>query len=405
MKRWISMTTLVAALASCSGSPADDEKPVGQVGLDHVVVLLPLPTTADDEGHLVRPDEVGSKGRILPEWAMPGPALVQNEDRATTLANLRMVATRLDPCWPSIAVTDLTRCERVLHVIWQPIVEAWEAGAKGMAAVDAGVHTFYRLGDREFTEVLAAMIALDAKTAVDPTLPLAVHPVIVSEGLGGAYYEGYRSLVLEHAGERNLFQMTFLGVRASSTQKYVGQGWLLSGAQYEKGQAYRVVVATTSDNEQHFGNNVNGPSIEDESGFVGDFIPKTANDELLLKIAADSKVAMTAPASEIQAGVDAALKIENPLLNTLDSVDCMACHVATGARVWAEKNRGIDTSNNPNRYTSTTFDLTLTSESATRSNALHGLGYYGTHTSISQRTVNDAAAAADFINTNLLRRP
>lgn len=405
MKRWICLTLGVMSLASCDSTPSGDEKPTGYVGLDHVVVLLPLPRTPEEKGLLVRPEDMGSKGRILPDWALPGPALVQNEDRAETLQNLRVVGTRLDPCWPSITATDLTKCQRVLHVIWQPIVAAWEDDATTMAAVDAAVHTFHRLGDREFTGLLEEMLALDDGAAVDTKLPLEVHPVIASQGLKGAYYQAYRSLVLAHAGEQNLFQMTFLGVRASTTQKYLGQGWLLSGAEYEKGQAYRVTVATTSDNEQHFGNNVNGPSIEEESSFVGDFIPRTENDELLLKIVADSTTALKAKESDLQAAVDAALKIENPLLNTLDSVDCMSCHVATSARIWAEKNRGIDTSKNPSRYTSQTFDLRLTSESATRSNAIHGLGYYGTHTSISQRTVNDAAAAADFINTHLLQRP
>jgi hypothetical protein len=403
--RRLAMGTALLLACSSQSSSTSTTRPIGYVGLNNVSVILPLPKQKDQVDLLIRPTDVGGKGEMLPEAVQPGPALVMTEERTTTLRALRVVATRIDPCWPNMAETDLKKCQRAFHLIWQPIVPAWEAGATGMAAADAAVHTFHKLTSAEYDKLLLEVTALDATAPVDPKRPLQVHPAIAAEGLGGAYYKAYRALVMRYAGGDNVFEMTFLALRANGQNGlYTGQGWLLGGAAFENGGSFRVSVATTSDNEQHFGNNVNdGTGIENQTEFLGDFTPDAPSTTALLTLVGDSKLAKTAPMADVQKAIDVILKAENPLLNTLESQDCMTCHVGTTARLWTEKNRGIDTSKNVFRYTNDNFPLTLTSESATRSNAIHGMGWYGNHTCISQRTVNDTAAAADFINTNLLR--
>ena len=407
MRQWtLALIVPFSACASNSGSTGattTNALPVGSVGLNEVSALLPLPRNQQEADLMIKPSNVGSKGQTMPDWLAPRPTLVQSEDRETTIKNLRVVATRLDPCWPSIAETDLTRCQRVLHVIWQPIVPAWETGATTMAGADAGLHTFHRLSDSEFSELLREIIALNAPDPLDARTPLKVHLTIASQGLSGSYWAGLKSLIEKYAGGDNAFEMTFLALRANTSNSYLGRGWLLAGMNFGNGQQSRVPVATTNDNEEHFGNNEGG-SVEDATTFLGDFTPTSANTTALLGIVGDSTKAQTAPLADIQAAVDVALKSENPLLNTLDSIECMTCHVATTARNWAEKNRDIDTSTSPYRYTNKNFDLTLVSDSATRTNAIHGLGWYGVHSCISQRTVNDTAAGADFINANLSRR-
>lgn len=410
MRLWArgSWAVSVLILLGCSNDskPASDDRPIGQVGLNDVSVLLPLPLDEAEADLLLRPEDVGEKGLLLAPQVQPAPALVMTEDREKTLKALRLVATRIDPCWPNIAESDAKKCQRALHLVWQPIVKAWEKGAQGMAGADAAVHTFHKLTHAEYRELLRSIVDLDATSPVDRSLPLGVHPVIAKEGLSGPYYKAYKDLILRYAGADNVFEMTFLALRANGPSGlYTGQGWLLSGAAFEDGKTFRVSVATTNDNEQHFGNNVNdGKAIEDQTEFLGDFTPDAPNTDILLSIVGDSKVAKTAPEAELQKALDVVFKAENPRLNTLESQDCMTCHVGTTARLWVEKNRGIDTTKNPYRYASSTFPLTLTSDSATRSNAIHGLGWYGIHSAISQRTVNDTAEAADFINANLLRR-
>ncbi len=404
MRRIRGLVLLMLA-AGCSTSPgvqdAGARAAARAVGLNDVSVLVPLPASEAELGRLLAPGDTGARGALLPLWARPGPALVQNEDRATTLQRLRVVATRLDPCFPSIAETDPARCQAILHVIWQPIVPAWERGATGYGAVDAAVHAFHRLNRSELVAWLARWQELTRGVA--PRTPLQPHPTLVAEGLPGPLYEGWRRLVLRYAGADNLVEMTYLSLRANGfTQPSLGQGWLLSGALFEGARAFRVPVATTHDNEQHFGNNVNGPSIEDEAGFAGDVIPTTANSDALMAVARDSMAAATAPLSDIEAAVDRALELENPTRTTLASADCASCHIATTARVWAERHRGIDATANPRRYTNDAFDLSLSSDSVERTNSLHGLGWYGVHSSLSQRTVNDTAAAASFINARLL---
>ena len=393
---------LGALLLGCSGGTGDKTSTDAGVsaealGLNEVSIVLPLPQ-ASTLGLMLAPTDVGPQGELFPGWAMPTPALVQSQDRASAIQSLRVVALRIDPCSPFIGATDLSACQRILHVIFQPV----SLDGSGQATTsDAAIHAFYRLSEPQFVHYVASVLALQHR-APTGAAPLQVQPSIAAEGLTGAYWQDLRRTVLEVAGAANLDRMTYMALRATTTSTQFGQGWLFSGADFHDGAQHRVVVATTSDSEQHFGNNVAGSTpIQEQSSFKGDVIPQTSFDVALLPIIEDSTQAAQASDASIQSAVDEALTLENPLKTTLDSASCVGCHVATPARVWAQQHRSPTVDSNPLRYTSR-FDLTLKGETSTSTNALRGLGYYGARLSISQRTVNDTAADAEFINTHIL---
>jgi hypothetical protein len=396
---WTSLLLpLLVGSSHCGAADVAPSQPL--LGLNQVSVLLPLPKPSELP-LLLQPTDRGAHGELLPSFALPAPALVQNEDRATTIANLRLIGIRIDPCYPNLFTTQLASCQRTLHLVWQPLVPS---DGNTLTTADAAIHTLHRLSDSDFQQFLDSYLQLDAPFPVDRTLPLGVHPQIAQQTLGGSYWRALRQLLLRSVGADNLDRMTYFAVRAVISEKYQGQGWLLSGAEFNGGQISLVAVATTSDSEQHFGNNTApGPKLDTVDSFVGDFIPRTRFSDALLPIVGDSAQAATAPLSDIQAAVEVALQIEDPRRNTLDTVDCVSCHVATPARIWAQQHRQIDSSKSPNRYTNPSFDLSLRSETSNRTNSLRGFGYYESLVAISQRTVNDTAADAEFINQNLLR--
>jgi hypothetical protein len=406
---WICLAPwlLVAACSSDQASDAavEDTRPVGQLSMNTTSVLLPLPPSLEAD-RLIRPSDMGDKGVALPPWAMPAPTLVMNVARQEMLDALRIVSVRVDPCYPNIATKDPSLCQGVLHVIWQPVVPAWEEGATTVGTADAAVHAFHLLSAAELSSYLEGVLAIDGQCPADPTGPLRVHPGMAAEGPGGPCQSAFQSLVLKHAGASNLQRMTYMAVRATTGNRYLGQGWLLAGADFDGADAHLVVVSLTSDKEQHFGNNVNdGKALDETSSFKGDFIPTTSSTDALMAIIRDSSEAEKAPEADLLASLEQTYRIENPRLNNLDTVDCASCHVSTQARVWVEQHRGLSAASSPSRFTSSSFDLSLTSDTATRTNSLRGLGYFGSRPAISQRTVNDTAAAAEFVNARLFRRP
>jgi hypothetical protein len=164
------------------------------------------------------------------------------------------------------------------------------------------------------------------------------------------------------------------------------------------------VVSTLDQAEQHWGNNT-GEDVPTAANFKGDFKPASATDLALLPLVGDSSAALVAPEADLRAAIEKTYWIEDPTKNHLESLDCVACHVASQARWWSERARQIDTSSSPAIYRSDHWNLTTTTQVKGRTNALRGFGYYDDQVAITQRTVNDSAAEADYINQLFLPFP
>jgi len=94
------------------------------------------------------------------------------------------------------------------------------------------------------------------------------------------------------------------------------------------------------------------------------------------------------------------LKIENPNLVSNDQTDCASCHVSTTARAYAESHLGLGAEVSPNRFTST-WNLKNVAEPTIPDTSFHSFGLFEKVT-ISQRTINESAVVADWVNTKVL---
>src|SRR5688572_14360033 len=107
--------------------------------LNDVSMLLPFPA-ADDMPRLLQTSSRGAMGELIPKaWldTVPKPFVV-NIEHAPSLAPLRVIAIRIDPCFKA---TPSAPCRTMVRMSWQPFVD--HAGT--FSAIDGALHTFYDL--------------------------------------------------------------------------------------------------------------------------------------------------------------------------------------------------------------------------------------------------------------------
>lgn len=346
--------------------------------LNDVSYLFPLPP-ADDLDALLRTTSAGERGELLSLARYASiPKLHVFQTPEETYAKLRVVAARIDPCFG-----DETPCRPQLRLSMQPIgVDTFDGEVK---ADDAALHLLYKLTAAEFNALLGELDTL--KLGRDTKGPLAVHPIIKAEGLRGAYAEAIKTLILRYAGDNNLERATFMQLQNFNLNEWVFGGFEVHG------DMERMMIVDAAADQQRFIN----VFLTDETDFVASVEPNLmGGDDIRLLF--NSNNARAAQVEEVDAAISAALRIENPDVHNADSTSCVACHLATPARLWAAHKLGRGTSAHPDRFASGE-DLTLTSETQTIPASLRAFGYLHKKTAISQRTVNETAAIVARLNS------
>lgn len=100
-----------------------------------------------------------------------------------------------------------------------------------------------------------------------------------------------------------------------------------------------------------------------------------------------------------KASVSTALRIENPTKHSVNTIDCVSCHIATTARVPVESavSDGKEVVSS-DRYLNPRHNLTRNPNFRTGTLLVHNFGYINTEPIVSQRTINESALAADLMN-------
>jgi hypothetical protein len=356
----------------------------GTLHLNDVSILFPL----GDQDDLFQATDMGAKGQLLPlaYASQVGPiALVPGEGvgaespepMGTTHGRLRVVAARLDPCFPSLAGAS---CRRQVRFVFQP----WTAQD---GCDDSALHVFYDISAEELSSLFAEIAALNAASGVATDGPLAVHPALVAQGMSGAFASGLRAALLARIGAGAITRVTAMQL------KLTAGAWDFHGLDFDaSGNSTPIGMLGTSENVQHlagFGN----------TGFsstVSPIFPEDSDFSLFW----DSDKTKAASPSEQQKAFDAALTAENPTLRDVDHVSCVLCHTAGPARGWASQHLGLSAAGNPAAFVAPGLDLTVTTAPtlAGLTNQFRAFGYNAKYQVISQRTVNDSAAVVTFLN-------
>ena len=120
---------------------------------------------------------------------------------------LRVVAMRIDPCFASLDPDPHgAGCTAQIRLVFQEV--RWEpssSDAGAPVAFDSALHVFYDLTRGEFLALAQALVDIRVANANGEAAgPLAPHPIMARQGLGGSMAKGVEQLILLYAGEKNL---------------------------------------------------------------------------------------------------------------------------------------------------------------------------------------------------------
>jgi hypothetical protein len=350
--------------------------------VNDVSFLLPLPSDLKSDSILV-PGTLGSAGQLLPQrYLEPLPSLVQGADDGPVLESLTVVGIRIDPCFPGVDPSG-EPCRSVIRMVWQPL------SANG-TAMDSAVHSFYLLSSDEFKDLLQKIAALNVSSGFSSHgLPLQVHPLIASQGLSGNYWRSLRAILLAYTGESRLMRVTFM------TQESLNQMWDFGGFDIIGGRISRMIIPRVLTRMQSFVNT---------DATLGDFIggekPEAPTDvDTFNRILTGSSVLTASDVAVLRASADSINRIENPKIHSPATIDCVSCHVAQPARIWAEtKFSTLGLEQSTFRFQSSLNLQNVTAAQAT-THTMRAFGYEGRVPSINQRTINESAAIAESLNS------
>jgi hypothetical protein len=386
---------LLAALGCTTDHPTPG---AAALGLADVSVLFPLPTSLTDPA-LLRLDSPGNGGPLLTQARFDAlPVFHVNAPGGTSYADWRIVAARLDPCFPSLALltTNPAACRRQVRLIAQPMGPAADGSGGPIAAQDAAIHLLYDLSEAEFATLAARWIAVRTPRSSDPARALGVHVEIAAEGNAGPIATELRATILAHAGTATLSQLTFMEGR--------GVAWAFGGLRIINGQATPIAIhgtgatdqTTTSDNIGIFNFQPASPEGTAMLSIAGEFVPDPNGN------IGGGTVKLTAPPAALQAALTQSLAFDDPTQLDADTADCAGCHAATRARARAAT-LGASADALP-RFALAPYNLGIDAQAPFVTSMLQqrAFGYNGTFAIWNQRVVNESAAVAAELTTELL---
>jgi hypothetical protein len=350
-------------LAATNGSSIDAKL---AVQMNDVSILYPL--LDDKDGYVRALDPALQLKAILDGIGIPDmPTELQGVSVSQT--EFAVIALRLDPCFASRNPAAETSCVNQLRLLLQ------------MPGLDAAVHLFYSLSRQE---LLGIVKQLGEARGARELGPLAVHPILVSEGLHGAYAGVLRTIITTHARLDHMTRATFFSSLEGD------DNWSFVGFEVGADQSLtRLAIGATPSDDNH----------EIKIVHVTEMLPDTTSPDNM-RLLVDPSIAAQAPHDAQQAALDAVFRIENPTLHTSETIDCGSCHDADPAKVRVAKGvLGLSITGNPNAFASD-LDLTQTTPVSTnRIPSFHMFSYLNQEPMIMTRTINETAAVVRYLNS------
>ncbi|WP_413291749.1 hypothetical protein ACLSU7_10045 [Bdellovibrio sp. HCB185ZH] len=375
------MNKIAAFLLSCLTSFSA----FGFWDLNDVSYLMPLPRKVGQD-QLLSLKSNGAGGPILPVRFMdtiPPLSPVMTQDQ--TNEALRVVAMRIDPCFP---LPTPQNCQRQLRLVWQPL----EDGRFKAQTVDAALHSFYVLTDEEFISLLNDLQAWKYKYQMNTTgLPLQVHPVWAHVQENHSSITDFNNIVLKYAGLKNLSRVTAMVLRGA------GDMWAFGGFDVKGGKLQMFKIHRTDRAAQAFINRA-VPADHFDQGMIS---PAPEGNDTINKIIVNSANLQTGNEELIRKEVFAAYRIENPKVFHAENMDCVSCHVAQTARDWAFKKRAdINYTDlfQAASYQNAKYNMQNVTPILGHTQNIRAFGYFIENVAISQRVINESAEVADVIN-------
>jgi len=379
--------------------------------MNDLTVMFPMATTAAELDAYLAPTTIGADG-----GALVPPAVYTADSGAIPLSDLRAVGFRLDPCFGQLGpITDPSTCDNQIRLIFQPLFGG--AADTPPEAEDAGVHVLYSITRDQLLAAVKEIAA--ARAAVDDSDlgPLGVHPIMAREGMGGEMAQKLTAIAAKYAAGTKIERITTFELEAldaggggSGIMNGSGSGgpivtsdlfWEMHGFDVKNGVETAIEVPTLPPATTNDSLNAATNPLEAQPS------PATSSADNFALLASASMAMAAAPAAR-QAAFDAALRVENPMKNTADSIDCVSCHIAEQAReLVGEQMLGMSSTGNSNAFVpdpsipAADLAQTTTSLFNPSDNGLdiHAFSYLGTVPLINQRVINETAANLAYLQT------
>lgn len=312
--------------------------------------------------------------------------------RVFDYANWRVVAFRLDPCQKS---TKDAECQGQIRLVVQPILEPLATEKPliphQLFAADFAMHLIFNVSQEKIKEAVQGLNELKIRYSPNTQgLPLGIHPAFL--GAKRDEFAGkLNSFIQRSAHEQNLSMVAFLGsaVAVTGSQPFK---WSFTALNVENKVVSPFKIPNSQDSVMRF-------FLAEGDGEQG-ILPLSSLESDSLAPALDNVKMFGEDSSYPKDAIARALRIENPKFHTVDSVDCVSCHIATTVRVPFEAqlfgDKGIESSD---RYQNSRHNLTRDPNFRTGPLFVHNFGFINNEAIVSQRTINEAAEVADFINS------
>jgi|JI10StandDraft_1071094.scaffolds.fasta_scaffold53453_4 hypothetical protein len=304
------------------------------------------------------------------------PVIRELQGPNATYNGLRVVSMRFDPCFGG------TPCYPQIRLVFQGLNDA------GTSAFDGAIHALYNLSADEFqamTVRLKAVASLAPENAA--VTRLEVSPSLLAQGMSGAYGVALRDVVTQTIGGAQLAKVTFMTRAQGGGARWDFGGFNLRDFQPAGGFGIagldgNVLVQTVRENGGRGGGGGQGPG--GAGGYAYTVAPGTLHGQLNAVLS--SGAALAATASERQAAMDALARVENPLVESPDTVDCGACHVANRIRGGLQATFSLSSAL---AYASTAEATRLIGGAERDNDNLRAFGYFDAQPAIAQRTANE----------------
>ena len=383
------------------GAPGSSENPpapkypvgpyTGAVATTDVSILYPLPTNAR-ASDLVRASAAGSHGALFPksvvETVHPGGALDRNA-ASTGYAALGLVSIRLDPCSARGSAGAPSACRSEVRLVFQELYDKLPGedndASAGPAATDGAFHVVYDVPEAELVTMLREMLTLKKANGDVGLQQLAPHPILTEQGLGGAFAQGLRDIVLEHVGDDRIARVTFFDHANNEIDQW---SFGVFDRTTPAAPFLATTIATTDSITQTFaGSSTLGPLAQ---SYAETAPTAPAADSLAPLLDGSRPAPGSAAVAALQPAFDAALRLENPTLRNVETADCVSCHQAEGAGRVGKDLYALSTASAFTHSRS----LARVDERTSVTN-VHAFGYLHRKVSIMQRTANESVLVAD----------
>lgn len=354
--------------------------------LNDVSYLLPLPKIVGRDSHLTL-DTPARGGNLLPSHLLEKlPSLALHLKKEEALASTRVLAVRIDPCFP---LPTPQSCQRQMRLVWQPFENDPWAAAR---TVDAALHSFYVLTDIEFTALLKDLAIWKTKYSVNTTrLPLQIHPAWGPDGEQSAALADFQQIVVKYAGLQNLSRVTAMVLRGA------GDIWTFAGFEIREGQLILAPIPRLDRQSQAFANF----AIPFDHFQNAQISPAAQGPQTINNLILNSDELKTGYAKELKSEFQVLAQFENPHIFNPENLDCVSCHITQQVRNWGVKARAdlqLADIWNSLRYQNYRYDLSNVTESQINTRNIRAFGFFGREATVSQRVINESAVVADAVN-------